>query len=128
MVLKNSLNFSGFEGRTMDTFTGDYILELAVSNKRPFPSVDLSYGTGRGYVPENELMRAIILRVIEDLKKGGELKKEALEFLFNTEDEEYIFSFPSICSHLGFNPDAARKAILEAVASGRRISTRRRAA
>ncbi len=104
-------------------------VEYLVGNATKFPSVDQSYNGGNGYVPENELMRAIILRVIEDLKKGGELKVEALEFLNDDDDDdEYVFSFRSICAYLGFNPEATRNAIISSIDSGRRISTRRRAA
>lgn len=96
-------------------------------SRSKFPGVDAAYIVGNGYVAENELMRAIILRVIEDLKKGGELKDDAMEFLYD-EDEEYVFSFKAICGHLGFDPGKTRDAILDAIEEGRRISTRRRAA
>jgi hypothetical protein len=92
-----------------------------------FPGVDAAYIVGNGYVAENELMRAIILRVVEDLKKGGEFKEDAVAFLESDEDE-YVFSFKAICDHLGFDPDKTKYAILSAIDSGRRISTRRRAA
>ncbi len=92
-----------------------------------FPGVDAAYIVGNGYVAENELMRAIILRVIEDLKKGGEFKDDAIAFLHSDEDE-YVFSFKAICEHLGFDSGKTRAAILGAIDSGRRISTRRRAA
>lgn len=104
-----------------------FITELVVGRSTKFPAIDQSIGGGQGYVPENELMRAIILRTIEDIKKGGELKEDALAFLFD-EDDEYVFSFISICTHLRFDPQATREAILTAIDSGRRISTRRRAA
>jgi hypothetical protein len=92
-----------------------------------FPGVDAAYVVGNGYIAENELMRAIILRVIEDLKKGGEFKEDALAFL-DSDEEEYVFSFRAICGHLGFDPSKTRSAILSAIDEGRRISTRRRAA
>jgi len=98
-----------------------------VSRSSKFPGVDAAYINGNSYVPENELMRAIILRVIEDLKKGGELRDDAIEFLYD-EDEEYVFSFRAICSHLGFDAVKTRDCIIDAIDSGRRISTRRRAA
>jgi|1048.fasta_scaffold45004_1 hypothetical protein len=91
------------------------------------PGVDAAYIIGNGYVAENELMRAIILRVIEDLKKGGEFKEDAVAFL-DSDDDEYVFSFRSICGHLGFDPGKTRAAIIAAIDEGRRISTRRRAA
>ena len=100
--------------------------ELFVGRITKFPAVDTAYLHNQGYVPENELMRAIILRAIEDLKKGGELERDALDFLYDDEDE-YVFSFYSICDHLGFDPVATRECILGALESGRRISTRRRA-
>ncbi len=88
------------------------------------PQMDLAYMGGNGYDPVNELMRAIILRTIEDLNSTGELYQEALDYLMNDE-EEYIFSFKAICKHIGFDPEKTRFAILNA---DHKISTRRRAA
>lgn len=73
---------------------------------------------------ESELMRAIILRAIEDYKSTGELHDAAVQYL-NDEDEEYVFSFVSICRYLGFDPARTRDGIINA---DRKISTRRRAA
>ncbi len=73
---------------------------------------------------ESELMRAIILRAIEDYNSTGELHDAAVEYL-NDEDEEYVFSFVSICRYLGFDPQRTRDGITKA---DRKISTRRRAA
>ena len=85
----------------------------------------MSYDPGKGYVAENELMRAIILRAIEDYRNGkGEARDEAIEYL-NDEDDEYVFSFIAICRHLGFDPGKTREKILHGT---KRISTRRRAA
>lgn len=107
------------------------------------PQMDAAYDLGLGYNPISELMRAIILRTIEDLKAGGELRQEALQYIYGQFDssddddsdeetlsnEEYIFSFESICQTLGLNPDKAREYIIRAAVNGeRRISTRRRAA
>lgn len=102
-----------------------------MKGKDSFPQIDLSINGGRGYVPENELMRAIILRVIEDLKTPGENYDDAMAYMFDDDDDEsdeYIFSFRSICKYLGLDPVSARDSILESIAAGRRISTRRRAA
>ncbi|MBX7143251.1 MAG: hypothetical protein K1X79_02260 [Oligoflexia bacterium] len=96
---------------------------LNVSSDK-LPSMDLSYMGGRGYNSINELMRAIILRTIEDYNSGGELHIEAVDYLMD-EEEEYIFSFRAICRHLGFDPDKTRYQIMNAT---HRISTRRRAA
>ncbi len=102
----------------------DY-LERLVSNTDKLPSMDMSYHGGNGYVSENELMRAIILRVIEDFATGrGEVHDDAVHYL-NDDDEEYIFSFRSICRTLGFDPGKTRHAIMHAQ---KKISTRRRAA
>ncbi len=95
------------------------------------PEFDLAYLDDKGYTPLNELMRAIILRTIEDLNCVGEVRDEAMAYLFDDSSEEeednysdeYIFSFGSICSHFGIDPQKTREAILSAE---HRISTRRR--
>jgi hypothetical protein len=96
-------------------------------SKDSFPQFDMAYHEGKGYTPVSELMRAIILRAVEDLNCPGELRDDALAFFYAEEDEddEYVFSFISICRYLGFNPQATRDAIVHAE---HRISTRRRAA
>jgi hypothetical protein len=88
------------------------------------PRMDANWLGNRGYDPINELMRAIILRTIDDYHSGGEFKEEAVQYLYK-EDDEYIFSFYSICKHLGFDPDKTRYSIMHAT---HKISTRRRAA
>lgn len=99
-------------------------MELAVSFSENLPQMDFGFGGGACYNPINELMRAIILRTIEDLNSGGELRDEAIAYLHD-EEEEYIFSFVAICKHLGFDPPKTRHYILNA---DHKISTRRRAA
>jgi len=101
------------------TEAGNY----AVSGEK-LPQMDMSYHGGNGYDPMHELMRAIILRAIDDYNSTGELHDEAIEYLFS-EEEEYIFSFRAICKHLGFDPGKTRHMIMNAT---HRISTRRRAA
>ncbi|MCB0319497.1 MAG: hypothetical protein KDD60_01145 [Bdellovibrionales bacterium] len=88
------------------------------------PQMDLSFMWGNGYDPVHELMRAIILRTVEDYNSKSEFREEAIEYLYS-EEEEYIFSFRAICRHFGFDPEKTRDAIINAT---RRISTRRRAA
>ena len=100
------------------------IMELLVSNSDSLPQMDMSYHGGRGYDPINELMRAMILRTIEDFNSSGELHLEAVAYM-DDEEEEYIFSFRAICRHLGLDADKTRYAIVNAT---HRISTRRRAA
>ena len=104
--------------------TSENIKESNVSNSDHLPQIDMAYDLGKGYDPVSELMRAMILRAIEDYNSGGELRIEAIDYLFS-EDEEYILSFKSICRYLSFDPDKTRNAIIYAK---HKISTRRRAA
>lgn len=93
------------------------------------PQMDMSFHGGKGYDPINELMRAIILRAIEDYNSSGELRDEAISYFYaddsGDDNEDHIFSFAAICRHLGLNPEKTRDAIVTAT---HRISTRRRAA
>ena len=94
------------------------------------PQIDMAFDCGKGYDALNELMRAIILRAVEDYNSSGELRTEAIAYMSgedddDDDDDEYIFSFASICRHLGLDPGKTRHAIMTAT---RRISTRRRAA
>jgi len=86
------------------------------------PSPDAAYEFGPAYVPENELMRAIILRAIEDFQQGGQHMEDAKVF-FEDEDEDYVFSFRAICHTLHIDPDKMREKIYNRT---KRISTRRR--
>ena len=88
------------------------------------PQMDPAYLLGNGYDALNELMRAMILRAVEDFNSGGELQEEAIAYMEDA-DEEYILSFRAICKHLNMDPDKTRYAITHAT---HRISTRRRAA
>ncbi len=54
-------------------------------------------------LPERNLLRAILLTAMSDLRRPGDARKEATEF-FMSEDESYIFSFQSICNHLDIDP------------------------
>lgn len=99
-------------------------MEYSVSKSDSLPQIDMSYSPGLGYDPIHELMRAIILRTIEDFNTGGELREEAIAYM-SDEEEDYIFSFHAICKQLGFDPAKTRYSIVNAT---HRISTRRRAA
>ena len=90
----------------------------------PLPQMDSAYLLGNGYTALSELMRAMILRTVDDYNSGGELCAEAIAYM-EDEDEEYILSFRAICKHMGIDPDKTRYAIMNAK---HRISTRRRAA
>lgn len=98
--------------------------EFEVGSNDKLPQIDMSYDPGKGFDSINELMRAIILRTIEDFNSGGELHIEAVQYM-EDEEEEYIFSFRGICQHLGLDPDLTRYHIVNAK---HKISTRRRAA
>lgn len=99
-------------------------MEYTVGNSRSLPEMDMSYNCGKGYNPVSELMRAMILRTVEDYNSKGEFHDEALAYMMNP-DEEYIFSFRAICKQMDLDPDKTRYAIMNAK---HRISTRRRAA
>ena len=88
------------------------------------PQMELESALVASYHPIIELMRAIIVRTVKDYHSGGRLKAEALEFMRST-DEEYIFSFRSVCRQLGFNHEYVRMGIIN---SKETIKTRRRAA
>jgi hypothetical protein len=98
--------------------------ESGVSGSDKLPEMDLAHLGGNGYSAVSELMRAMILRTIEDLQSGSELREEAIEYLMS-DDDEYVLSFISICRYFGFDPEKTRYAILNAKS---RIRTRRRAA
>lgn len=88
------------------------------------PQIDMAYDVGKGFDSLSELMRAMILRTIEDYQSGGELREEAIKYML-ADDDEYILSFRSICLQLELDPNKTSHQIMNA---GRRISTRRRAA
>lgn len=100
-------------------------LEFVVSNSERLPQMDMSYNSGKGVDPVSELMRAIILRAIDDYNSSGEIRQEAISYLTSIEDDEHVFSFRAICKHLGMDPEKTRVAIMTAT---HRISTRRRTA
>lgn len=54
-------------------------------------------------VPEKNLLRAVLMSALNDLKQDGELGRKATEF-FLSRDEEYIFSFRAICDFLSVDP------------------------
>jgi hypothetical protein len=97
---------------------------IVSSNRDRLPQIDMSYSPGKGYDAVNELMRAMILRTVDDFNSTGELHNEAVEYMMDSNDE-YIFSFAAICKHLGMDPAKTRFSIMNAT---HRISTRRRAA
>ncbi len=53
--------------------------------------------------PERNLLLAVLRSALRDLESSGEAKRQATEF-FMDEDEEYVFSFRSICDFLNVDP------------------------
>lgn len=53
-------------------------------------------------VPEKNLLRAVLLNAMNDLRKDGASAHKAMEYFLNPE-EEYIFSFRSVCNHLNID-------------------------
>ena len=105
---------------TFDSFSENSLVSNSSSEK--LPQVDPAYIGNKGYDPIKELMRAVILRTVDDFNSLGELRVEAIAYM-DDEDEEYIFSFAGICKHLGLDPKKTRHSIMHAT---KRISTRRR--
>jgi len=54
--------------------------------------------------PEKSLLCAVLLAAINDLKRQGEPRRKAEEYLLSSEDS-YVFSFRGICSYLGVDPE-----------------------
>lgn len=92
------------------------------------PLVDGSFSSNSAVSPMGELMRAMVLRVVDDVRAGGELREDALAYMDATPEEggdDYVLSFKNVASYLGICPKRLRNAIVD---PGRSISTRRRAA
>lgn len=52
---------------------------------------------------ERNLMRALLKTLMDDVQKGGEHKRRALAYIYSRE-EDYVFSFVSVCKHLDICP------------------------
>jgi len=55
-------------------------------------------------VPEKNLLRAVLLSAMLDLKKSGDAGRRAIEY-FLSPDQDYLFSFSSICNFLNVDTD-----------------------
>ena len=53
--------------------------------------------------PEKNLLRAILLNAVADINRPGEYSRRARDY-FLSKDEDYIFSFQSVCGFLNINP------------------------
>lgn len=93
------------------------------------PHVDLGHESSSVVNPLGELMRAMVLRVVDDVRAGGELRDDALAYMDEAPDDEsgddYVLSFRNVAAYLGVCPQRLRAAIID---PERSISTRRRAA
>ena len=54
-------------------------------------------------IPEKELLYAVLMSALNDLKNPGKEARKAMEFLLDPNDD-YLFSFKSICDHLKVDP------------------------
>jgi hypothetical protein len=53
--------------------------------------------------PEKNLLRAILLNAVADINRPGEFSRRARDYFLSKEDD-YIFSFQSVCGFLNVNP------------------------
>ena len=67
-------------------------------------------------LPEKNLLRAILLTAMSDLKKEGDSCRKATEYFLSTE-EDYIFSFRSVCNFLDI--DAEQVLVVTGLKQGR---------
>jgi hypothetical protein len=60
--------------------------------------------------PEKNLLVAILTNAMNDAKRSGDDRQRAVEYLLSP-DEEYIFSFRSICNLLDIDPSVVLQVI-----------------
>ncbi len=53
--------------------------------------------------PEKNLLLAVLLTAMTDLKVAGDSRHRAIEYFLHPEDD-YIFSFRGVCNHLQVDP------------------------
>ena len=58
-----------------------------------------------GATPEKSLLTALLVNALSDLRKPGEKSRKAMEYFLSPE-EDYIFSFKSVCCLLDIDPDS----------------------
>lgn len=54
--------------------------------------------------PEKELLRAILMNAMSDLKRSGEVGRQAKAY-FLSPDDGYLFAFQSVCRFLDVDPN-----------------------
>ncbi|MDZ4784874.1 MAG: hypothetical protein SGJ02_02245 [bacterium] len=60
--------------------------------------------------PERNLLRAMLITAMHDIRKKGKVQKLAFEYFQNL-DETYPFSFLSICNYLGVDSNSVLESI-----------------
>lgn len=53
--------------------------------------------------PEKNLLRAILISAMSDLRRRGGHARRARDYFLSAEDD-YVFSFRSVCEYLGIDP------------------------
>ncbi len=53
--------------------------------------------------PERNLLRAVLLNAVADLRRPGDFQRKATEY-FLSREEDYVFSFHSVCGYLNIDP------------------------
>jgi hypothetical protein len=52
---------------------------------------------------ERNLLRAVLMNAVADVNRPGDYSRKAREY-FLSREEDYLFSFQSVCSYLNINP------------------------
>jgi hypothetical protein len=60
--------------------------------------------------PEKNLLRALLITAIADVRKTGQIRKQALDFFLNP-DEHYPFAFLAVCEQLKIDPHSILKVV-----------------
>ena len=59
---------------------------------------------------EKNLMRAILKSAMDDFRKKGEPYRDARRYLL-ADEEQYLYSFKSVCYHLNLCPKTIRRVL-----------------
>jgi len=60
--------------------------------------------------PEKNLLRALLVTAMADVRKTGIIRKKALEYFLDVDDEQ-VFSFRTVCSYLNIDPQSVLVAV-----------------
>lgn len=61
-------------------------------------------------LPERNLMRAMLTLAMDDVRAGGDRARDAIRYVLDERDD-YLYSFISICNHLGLCPRTIRTVV-----------------